>query len=108
LPVEIGHKSFKDGASCVDAHDRRACEGEPRKTGEENSGESAMRVDVQPLVEERDRLENKRDRLKELLADGSVSDQMRTWLRQNLGEVNQRLAMLAASPVEMQPQRLAA
>jgi hypothetical protein len=67
-----------------------------------------MRIDVQPLVEERDRLENKRDRLKELLADGTISDQMRSWLRQSLGEVNQRLAMMSAGAGHMPPQRLAA
>jgi hypothetical protein len=67
-----------------------------------------MRIDVQPLVEERDRLENKRDRLKELLADGTISDQMRSWLRQSLGEVSQRLAMMSAGAVDMPPQRLAA
>jgi hypothetical protein len=67
-----------------------------------------MRVDVQPLVEERDRLENKRDRLRELLADGPVSDQMREWLRQSLSEVDMRLAMLAAAETAGQPRRAAA
>jgi uncharacterized membrane protein len=67
-----------------------------------------MRTDVQPLVEERDRLEHKRDRLKELLAGGTISDQMRDWLRQSLEEVNQRLAMLSADDFAVLSHRLAA
>jgi hypothetical protein len=67
-----------------------------------------MRIDVQPLVEERDRLENKRDRLEELLADGTISEQMDVWLRQSLGEANQRLAMLSAEDAAEMPRRMAA
>ena len=56
-----------------------------------------MRIDVQPLVMERDRLESRRDRLRELLADGSVSEQMRVWLRQSLAEVDSRLMILSSA-----------
>ncbi|HEX4125336.1 MAG TPA: hypothetical protein VHY37_11465 [Tepidisphaeraceae bacterium] len=67
-----------------------------------------MRDDVQPLVDQRDQLENKRDRLRELLADGSISDQMRQWLRQSLGEVDTRLAMIMSRPHAEPQQRQAA
>lgn len=67
-----------------------------------------MRVDVQPLVDQKDRLENKRDRLRELLAGGSISDQMRQWLRQSLAEVDAQLAMLNARPAGQSASRLAA
>jgi hypothetical protein len=105
---EIRPNPFKNLAGRVDATCRHACEGVPTIQGKERVENPAMRVDVQPLVGERDRLENKRDRLRELLADGSISDQMRVWLRQSLGEVDQRLAMLLAGPVEEHLRRQAA
>jgi hypothetical protein len=85
-------------------HARVCRSGKSRQTAEKQ----AMRDDVQPLVDQRDRLENKRDRLRELLADGSISDQMRQWLRQSLGEVDTRLALLMNRPSLDGPQRQAA